>query len=766
MQAPAAAALQPPPGTHAKQKKRLSRLKRDFLQARAAQAVERWLGAMAELEGAMQATREAQGVLSNQQQLVRGWLEHEPPGTVVAANLRVQLQLLEVQAASAAADVATLVVGHEHARSQLVSAQEQQRKLEGLPLAPAAWLAAGHGISGSGGGNSEGAAGGSSSGAPPCQQQAPQPAGQEEQSERCKETAAGEQPGHEAAPAALGAAASSAWLARPTRALAPRAAAQQAPRALSTPEGAADAPAADAVSQQQPLTQQQQQHCGSAAAGNVFPQSGPPQKATGVVGGRAGKQPAVGLVAQALDGGGSSSTGSACEGRSGSSSSSSSDGSSVDLGWTNTLTDWARTRQTEARRVMSAYAPVKQTTPLQRQQQQQDVQRQQQEHATAEGIIEAGGGGPAATPSVAPSEQAPAAVPAVAGGGAGRRRIGEGEGISMRLAEVHLGGASSSAGGLAAEPLHLGRPGLLRAALPEGPAAAGQLPDEGNAQHGPAGVSTAAAAADTDAPDSLFSTRARAASAATGSGSEISGQAQSPPAPLSVEDWLRKHASRPRPSLAASPEPLAPLGPVDSQPTTLAQAGGASTLPALPQQESALLPAAGSGVLGPDCAAAVGEEGALPSQHASTPQAPSDASVAHTHDEELPAAEWVPAAAQAGPSPLSRLPTALESIGIATATPSGTTNPTLAGTPTLTSGGTAPVTPGRMATRVPTAQAAAAAELGAAVAAAPAFVRPGGQPGSHFCTLCEVSAPWCGWVEGAGVGDMVGACSPCLAAVG
>lgn len=63
---PSAASFQAPEGTHAKVKKRPSRLKRAYQRAKVLKAVDHWLGVLATVEEAMQAAGEAEAAIENE----------------------------------------------------------------------------------------------------------------------------------------------------------------------------------------------------------------------------------------------------------------------------------------------------------------------------------------------------------------------------------------------------------------------------------------------------------------------------------------------------------------------------------------------------------------------------------------------------------------------------------------------------------------------------------------------------------------------------
>jgi hypothetical protein len=89
--------LAAPEGTHAKRRKRASRLKRAYRRAGAQQAVDVWHGVVAEIEGAMQLTQEALDAIANELQSVQGMLqqvvEEGGAGRVVGAAPLVPVQL-------------------------------------------------------------------------------------------------------------------------------------------------------------------------------------------------------------------------------------------------------------------------------------------------------------------------------------------------------------------------------------------------------------------------------------------------------------------------------------------------------------------------------------------------------------------------------------------------------------------------------------------------------------------------------------------------
>lgn len=333
-------ALAPPPGTRARQRKQQSRLKRGFLRARAAAAVERWWTTLSELEGAMQATREAAAVLHNRTALLRAALESEhaaPAGHLAAsaarvADMGVHLQLLDRQAVDAAENMAGLAAAHAHARERLAAAQEAALQFERLAVAEPAT--------------------------------APVPTsdpgdknyynGAEKKLEVCGEPPAAEQ---EAAACSTG----------PTLPMAVVTAAVHAQQPSPVPalhhEPPSDCAATEADSYSslgwdnalsrwmppalQTLDQQRKDAArvapavqpATAVIGPALPATAPPRSNS------SSEQDVVAAGKEAAEGssGGGDSGGS-------------SEGSSLELGWTNTLAEWARGRRSEALTVMQAYA--------------------------------------------------------------------------------------------------------------------------------------------------------------------------------------------------------------------------------------------------------------------------------------------------------------------------------------------------------------------------------------------------------------------------
>lgn len=130
---PDASAFQAPEGTHAKRRKRPSRLKRNYRRAKVASAVDHWISVLAAVEEALQVAGELHGALVNEMHALEVE-SHYSRSAFANAGLHVRLQVLREQCKATEERVEQLGSVHATARAHLVSSQSELQAQLGTAL--------------------------------------------------------------------------------------------------------------------------------------------------------------------------------------------------------------------------------------------------------------------------------------------------------------------------------------------------------------------------------------------------------------------------------------------------------------------------------------------------------------------------------------------------------------------------------------------------------------------------------------------------------